>query len=107
MKARISRDERFYTLPISLTERSAENLAACAEYLFRKEKEDASSLFVLAAQSSPTLCDPLDCSLPGSSVHGILQARELEWVAISFFWDLPNPGIEPKSYCIAGRFYTN
>ena len=36
------------------------------------------------AQSCPTLCDPIDCSLPGSSVHGILQARGLEWVAISF-----------------------
>ena len=32
----------------------------------------------------PTLCDPVDCSPPGSSVHGILQARILEWVAISF-----------------------
>ena len=36
------------------------------------------------AQSCPTLCDPVDCSLPGSSLHGILQARILEWVAISF-----------------------
>ena len=36
-------------------------------------------------QSCPTLCDPLDCNLPGSSVHGILQARILEWVAISSF----------------------
>ena len=36
------------------------------------------------AQSCPTLCDPLDHSLPGSSVHGIFQTRELEWVAISF-----------------------
>ena len=36
------------------------------------------------AQSCPTLCDPMDCNLPGSSVHGILQARILEWVAISF-----------------------
>ena len=35
-------------------------------------------------QSCPTLCDPMDYSLPGSSVHGILQARVLEWVAISF-----------------------
>ena len=35
-------------------------------------------------QSCPTLCDPMDCSPPGSSVHGILQARTLEWVAISF-----------------------
>ena len=40
---------------------------------------------VLVAQSCPTLCDPMDYSPPGSSVHGILQARILEWVAISFF----------------------
>ena len=49
------------------------------------------------AQSSPTLCDPVDCSLPGSSVQGILQARILDWVAISFSRDLPDPGIEPGS----------
>ena len=35
------------------------------------------------AQSCPTLCNPVDCSLPGFSVHGILQARILEWVTIS------------------------
>ena len=39
---------------------------------------------VLVAQSCQTLCHPMDCSLPGSSVHGILQERILEWVAISF-----------------------
>ena len=37
---------------------------------------------VLIVQSCPTLCDPMDCSLPDSSVHGILQARILEWVAM-------------------------
>ena len=37
------------------------------------------------SQSCPTLLDPMDCSLPGSSVHGIFQARVLEWVAIAFF----------------------
>ena len=37
----------------------------------------------LVAQSCPTLCDPVDCSPPGSSIHGILQRRILEWVAIS------------------------
>ena len=36
------------------------------------------------AQLCPTLSDPMDCSLPGSSVHGIFQARVLEWVAIAF-----------------------
>ena len=47
------------------------------------------------AQSCPTLSDTMDCSPPGSSVHGILQARGLEWGAIAFPGDLPNPGIEP------------
>jgi len=36
------------------------------------------------AQSCPTPSDPMDCSLPGSSIHGIFQARVLEWVAIAF-----------------------
>ena len=48
-------------------------------------------------QSCPTLRHPMDCSPPGPSVHGIFQARILEWVAISFSRDLPNPGIEPGS----------
>ena len=39
---------------------------------------------LLIAQLCPTLCDPVDCSLPGASVHGILQARILEWVAMIF-----------------------
>ena len=42
-------------------------------------------------------CDPMDCSLSGSSVRGILQARILEWVAIPFPGHLPDPGIEPRS----------
>ena len=48
-------------------------------------------------KSCPTLCDPMDCSLPGSSVHEISQARILEWVAISSLGNLPDPGIEPAS----------
>ena len=39
---------------------------------------------VQVAQLCPTLCDPMDCSLPGSSVHGILQAITLEWVGMFF-----------------------
>ena len=38
------------------------------------------------AQSCPTLSDPMDCSLPGFAIHGIFQARELEWGAIAFSW---------------------
>ena len=52
---------------------------------------------VLVAQLCPTLCDPIDCSLPDSSVHETLQARILEWVVISFSRDLSNPGIKPRS----------
>ena len=52
---------------------------------------------VLVAQLCPTLCDTMDYSLPGSSIHRILQARILERVAIPFFRDLPSPKIEPRS----------
>ena len=44
-----------------------------------------------------TLCNPMDCNLSGFSVHGILQARILEWVAIPSSRNLLNPGIEPAS----------
>ena len=46
---------------------------------------------------SVTLCDPMDCSLPGSFVHGIFQVGVLEWIAIPSPEDLPDPGIEPRS----------
>ena len=46
--------------------------------------------------SCPTLCNPMDSSPPGSSVHEILQTRILEWVAIPPPGDLPNPGTEPR-----------
>ena len=61
------------------------------------------------AQSCPTLCNPVDCSLPGSSVHGIFQARILEWVATFFSRDLPDRGIKPASFAspaLVGRFFT-
>ena len=48
-------------------------------------------------QSCLSLCDPMDGSLPGSSVHGILQARVLDGLPFSSPGDLPNPGIEPGS----------
>ena len=57
------------------------------------------------AQLCPTLCDPVDCSPPGYSVHGLLQARILEWVAISFFRSF-YPGIKPWSPSLAGGFFT-
>ena len=61
----------------------------------------------LDAQSCPTVCDSMDCSLPGSSVHGILQERTLEWVAIS-----SSRGSLPHRdgawvFCIVGEFFAN
>ena len=62
---------------------------------------------VLVTQLCPTLCDPMDCCPPGSSVHGILQARILEWVAMPSSRDLPDPGIEPVSPALAGGSFTD
>ena len=61
---------------------------------------------VLVTQSCPTLCDPMDCSLQGSSVHEIFQARILEWVAISFSRRSSQPGDQTRVSCIAGRRFT-
>ena len=55
------------------------------------------------AQSCLTLRDPVDCSPPGSSVHRILQARILEWVAISFSRGSSRPRDRTQVSCIAGR----
>ena len=57
------------------------------------------------AQSCPTLCDPVDCSPPDSSVHGILQARVLEWVAISFSRGSSQPRDWTQVSCITGRCF--
>ena len=64
---------------------------------------------VLVTQLCLTLFDPTDYSLPGSSVHGILQARIPEWVAMPAPGDLPDPEIEPTSLASpawAGGFFT-
>ena len=52
---------------------------------------------VCIAQSCPTLCDPLDCGSPDTSIHGILEARMLKWVAISFSRGSSWPGIKSGS----------
>ena len=57
------------------------------------------------AQSCPTLCDPVDCSLPGSSPHGILQARILEWLAISFSRGSSQLRDRTQVFHIAGRHF--
>jgi len=61
----------------------------------------------LVANPCPTLCDPMDYSLPGFSVHGILQARILGWVDISFSKGSFQPGDYIPVSCITGRFFTD
>ena len=58
------------------------------------------------AQSCPTLCDPMDCSLPGSSVHGIFQAIALEWIAISFSRGSSQPRARTWVSRIVDRHFT-
>ena len=69
-------------------------LLHCRTLLLNLQGSPLIPLCVLVTQSYPTLCNPIDCSPPGSSVHGILQARILEWVAIPFSTDLSSLGIE-------------
>ena len=64
------------------------------EYLLLSLTSSFDHTCCLVARSCPSLCNCINCSLPSSSVHGIFQARILEWAAVSF---LPNPGIEPVS----------
>ena len=62
--------------------------------------------FSLAAHSCPTLCDPMDCSLPDSSVHGIFQARILEWRTISSFRASSQSRDRTHISCVSCRFFT-
>ena len=61
-------------------------------------------LWLLVAKSWLILCDPMDCSLPGSSVHGISQARILEWIAILFSRGSSQP--RDPTLALAGGFFT-
>ena len=60
---------------------------------------------LIACQSGLTLCHPVDCSPPGSSVREIFQARVLEWVAISSSRDLPDPGVKLMSPVLTHGFF--
>ena len=72
-------------------------------WLHRREKKKWK---LIVAQSCLTLCDPVKCSLSGSSVHGILQARILKWIAIPFFRVYSWLGDQTWVSCIARRFVT-
>ena len=76
----------------------------CLISMTLKEK-DGVKVKVLVIQLCSTLCNPMDCSLPGSTIHGILQARILKWVTVPFPGDLPDPGSSLGSpHCHWGCF---
>ena len=64
------------------------------------------SVLYLISQLCPTVCDPMDCNLPGSSVHGILQARKPEWVAMPSSRESSQPRDQTQVSRIAGGFFT-
>ena len=69
-------------------------------FVFRRVESESE-----VAQSCPTLCDPVDCSLPGFSIYGILQARIMEWVTISFSRGSSPPRDRTQASCIGGRHF--
>ena len=90
----LSRYKQDQLLSDALRIAKAWSYCCCFHWIEEKTAADALLLSVLVAQSCPTLCDPMDCSSPGSSVHEIFQAMILEWVAISF----SNTPLESKKY---------
>ena len=77
--------------------------------LYGKGCDPVKDLVCVCAQSCLTLCSPMDCSPPGSSVHGTCPARILEWAPTSYSGYLPNLGIESASLeppALAGVFRT-
>ena len=88
-------------------EKQKEILCVCSNNIVISESTLCTC--VLSHFSRVRLCNPTDCSPPGSSVHGILQARILELVAMPSSGDLPNSGIKPVSLIsptLPGRFFT-
>ena len=76
-------------------------------WVLKRSKRNLPSVqFSSVAQSCPTLCDPMDCSLPCSSVHGIFQAIILEWIAISFSRGSSRPRDRTQVSCIVDRRFT-
>ena len=71
-------------------------MSYCSEQLY----------YCSVAQSPPTLCNLMDCSPPGSSVHGVFQVRMLEWVAISYSRGSSQTRDQPMSPALAGTFFT-
>ena len=101
LKLNIQKTKSMASDPITSWQLDGETVETVADFIFRGSKESE------IAQSCPTLCDPRDCGLPSSSVHGIFQAIVLELIAISFSSGSSWPRDRTQVSCIAGRFFTN
>ena len=102
-----------YLLPLNTYAQAPWFLSAVLSMTVKKQMWEArkreDSHRCVHAKSRPALCSPVDCSLPGSSVHGISQAETLEWVPFPPPGDLHDPGIEPASLgspALAHGFFT-
>ena len=108
---RVPRLKTSVTVIQQLTKRSKKNSVLCKVLLKISEPSCISSPYltqtrVLDTQSCPPLCNPMDCSLPASSVHGILQTIILKWAAILFSRGSSWPRNWTWVFCIAGRCFT-
>ena len=81
-------------------------LLHCRPVFYQLSHRRSPNVKALVARSWPTLCDSMDFNTPGSSIHGILQVRILEWVAILFSRESSQPRDQTWVSCIAGRFFT-
>ena len=83
-------------------------LLHCRRTLYQLSHKHPNKLLCCESRSVvSTLCDPMDYSLPGSSVHGILQARILGWVAVPFSRGSSQPRNRTRDFCTASGFFTN
>ena len=106
LQARIPEWIVIFVQGIVPTQGSNLGLPHCRQIVYHLSHHQGKKKWSEVAQSCPTLCDPMDCSLPGSSVHGIFQARVLEWVAISFSKRSSQPRDGTRVSRIAGRRFT-
>ena len=104
----IARDQRKGEWGVTVWKFLSCNVKSSRELLYNIGTiiNDTVSEWVKVAQSCPTLCDPMDSRPPGSSLHGILQARILDWVAIPFSRRSSWPRNQTWVSCIIGRFFT-
>src|SRR5574341_1432522 len=96
----IRRPPRSTLFPYTTLFRSGKNTGVGCHFLLQCMKVKSESE---VAQSCPTPRDPMDCSLPGSSIHGILQARVLEWGTIAFSMNPTKASVYKESVCQCRR----